>query len=104
MFNSRSNHLQIKYHLHWRHLLAKPLATVTRDSQHQYLPWPPWAMQHRLDHFYLCHPTQSGQGKKGRCDIAHDIAGIIALNFDNVNITLGIIRVDHVQTFLTFEG
>jgi hypothetical protein len=61
-------------------------------------------MQHRLDHFYLCHPTQSGQGKKGRCDIAHDIAGIIALNFDNVNITLGIIRVDHVQTFLTFEG
>ncbi len=28
-----------------------------------YLSWPPWAMQHRQDCFYLCRYTQGGQGK-----------------------------------------
>ncbi len=47
-------YLRVKDRLHWRHLLAKLLATATRDSHLTvatvtglFLPWPPWAAQHR---------------------------------------------------------
>jgi hypothetical protein len=28
-----------------------------------YLPWPPWVVQHRLDHFYFLLHAQGGQEK-----------------------------------------
>jgi hypothetical protein len=48
--------LHIKDHLHWRSLLAKPLATVTHYSHATvkwqsllYLPWPPLAAQQKIE-------------------------------------------------------
>ncbi len=61
--------LHVKDHLHWRHLLAKPSATVTHDCT-------------CLGHL----GRYDGQDKF----ILHDIAGVImhniALNIANVNL------------------
>ncbi len=48
--------------------LAKFVSKTVGDSDMQqsllYLPWPPWAAQHRQDNFYLCCAAQGDQGSK----------------------------------------
>ncbi len=55
--------LMFKPYLHWQRLCNNTGDNDSDSDMKQYLQWPPWAMRHREDCFYLCHYTQGGQGK-----------------------------------------
>ncbi len=50
--------------IHWQSLLVKMLATVTDDRKTIYLPLPPCATRHRLNHFYLFHLVKASKEGK----------------------------------------
>ncbi len=66
------------------------IGKVQRDNAHDirsflYLPWPPWVVQHRQDHFYLCCTAQCGQGKySSDCHVSLSLT-VLLTNFANVN-------------------
>jgi hypothetical protein len=60
-------------HLHWRRLLAKPSATVTRDSHGTVLALATLSVATQIGSFLF---SSFGQGKYG----SQDIMGVIVLN------------------------
>ncbi len=86
----------LKVSVHWRHVLAKMLATATCDNS--------TCLGHlgryntdRIIYIYVAPPKVAKESKEGAihiglwCNIASNIAGIIALNFAYVNTALIII-------------
>ncbi len=56
--------------------------TVSDSDMKQYLPWPPWVTQQKIETLlYLCCVAQGGQGKNIECDIT----GVIVRDIGNVN-------------------
>jgi hypothetical protein len=90
--NVFTNSLFLKVRVHWRRFLVKTLATVTCDST--YLGHLGQYDTDRIISNYAAPPKVAKESKEGAihidlwCDIARDIASIMALNFANVNIAL----------------
>jgi hypothetical protein len=57
--------------------------TVSKSDMKQYLPWPPWVTQQKIETIlYLCRVAQGGQGKNIECDIM----GVIVCDITKVNL------------------